>query len=49
LQEKEIAPLVEAFEIWVGAERAKLSRHAEVAKAMDYMLPRGRHCRPVTW
>ena len=35
--------------IWVGAERAKLSRHAEVAKAIDYMLPRVRHCCPVTW
>ena len=37
---KEIAPLVEAFEVWMRAERAKLSRHAEVAKAMDYMLKR---------
>ena len=37
---KEIAPFVEAFEIWMRAERAKLSRHAEVAKAMDYMLKR---------
>ncbi len=34
----EIAPLVEAFEVWMRAERAKLSRYAEVAKAMDYML-----------
>ena len=33
-------PLVEAFEIWMRAERAKLSRHAEVAKAMDYMFKR---------
>ena len=37
---KEIAPLVEAFEAWMRTERAKLSRHAEVAKAMDYMLKR---------
>jgi transposase len=36
----EIAPIVEAFEVWMRAERAKLSRHAEVAKAMDYMLKR---------
>jgi transposase len=37
---KEIAPLVQNFEVWIRAERAKLSRHAEVAKAMDYMLKR---------
>jgi hypothetical protein len=37
---KEIAPLIEAFEVWMRTERAKLSRHAEVAKAMDYMLKR---------
>ena len=35
-----IAPLVKAFEDWMRAERIKLSRHAEVAKAMDYMLKR---------
>ena len=35
-----IAPLVTAFEDWMRAERVKLSRHAEVAKAMDYMLKR---------
>src|SRR3979490_2927842 len=28
------------FEVWMRAERARLSRHAEVAKAMDYMLKR---------
>jgi transposase len=38
--EKEIAPLVEEFEVWMRAERAKLSRHAELAKTMDYMLKR---------
>ena len=37
---KEIALLVQNFEVWIRAERAKLSRHAEVAKAMDYMLKR---------
>jgi hypothetical protein len=37
---KEIAPLAQDFEIWMRTERAKLSRHAEVAKAMDYMLKR---------
>ena len=34
------APLVAALEDWMRAERAKLSRHAEVAKAIDYMLTR---------
>jgi len=32
--------LVAALEAWMRAERAKLSRHAAVAKAMDYMLTR---------
>jgi hypothetical protein len=35
-----IVPLVAGLEAWIGAERAKLSRHAEAAKAMDYMLKR---------
>ncbi len=34
------APLVADLEKWMREQRAKLSRHAEVAKAMDYMLPR---------
>jgi len=34
------APLVAAFESWMRVERAKLSRHAAVAKAIDYMLTR---------
>jgi len=38
-QEKS-APLVAAFERWMRAERANLSRHAAVAKAIDYMLTR---------
>jgi len=33
-------PLVVDLEAWMRSERAKLSRHAEVAKAMDYMLKR---------
>jgi transposase len=36
----DIAKLVGELEHWMRAERAKLSRHAEVAKAMDYMLKR---------
>jgi transposase len=35
-----IAPLVDELQAWMAQERAKLSRHAEVAKAMDYMLKR---------
>lgn len=34
------APLVADLEAWMRAERAKLSRHADLAKAMDYMLKR---------
>ena len=34
------APLVADLEAWMGSERARLSRHAPVAKAMDYMLKR---------
>ena len=34
------APALAELEAWMRAERAKLSRHAPVAKAMDYMLRR---------
>ena len=34
------APLVAALEEWTRSERAKLSRHNAVAKAIDYMLTR---------
>lgn len=34
------APLVAELETWMHQERPKLSRHNEVAKAMDYMLHR---------
>ena len=33
-------PLVAELEQWMRAERARLSRHSDVAKAMDYMLKR---------
>src|ERR1019366_3414839 len=33
-------PLVRDLEDWMCTERARLSRHADVAKAMDYMLKR---------
>jgi hypothetical protein len=35
-----VAPLVAELETWMRSERARLSRHAAVAKAMDYMLKR---------
>ena len=34
------APRVAKFEAWMRTERTRLSRHAPVAKAMDYMLKR---------
>lgn len=34
------APLLAELEEWMRAERAKLSRHAPVAQAIDYMLKR---------
>jgi transposase len=34
------APLVTDLEVWMRGERAKLSRHADVAVAMDYVLKR---------
>jgi transposase len=39
-RQKNIAPLVNDLIEWMKRERAKLSRHNEVAKAMDYMLKR---------
>ena len=35
-----VAPLVTSLETWILGERGRLSRHADVAKAMDYMLKR---------
>jgi transposase len=37
---RDVAPLVRELIDWMTRERAKLSRHNEVAKAMDYMLRR---------
>jgi transposase len=37
---KDVAPLVDDLIDWMKRERGKLSRHNEVAKAMDYMLKR---------
>ena len=35
-----VAPLVSELEIWMRQEYGKLSRHSDVAKAMNYMLSR---------
>ncbi|WP_143018399.1 IS66 family transposase, partial [Belnapia rosea] len=37
---QQIAPLVAELETWMREQRARMSRHAEVGKAMDYMLTR---------
>ena len=37
---KDATPLIADLEAWMRAERARLSRHAPVAKAMDTMLKR---------
>ncbi|PZX13038.1 transposase IS66-like protein [Palleronia aestuarii] len=39
-QRETIAPMVADLERWMRDERARLSRHAPVARAMDYMLRR---------
>ena len=41
LRRERTAPLVTDLERWMRAERERLSRHATVAQAMDYMLKRG--------
>jgi hypothetical protein len=40
VRQERIAPLVGALESWMREARRKMSRHADVAKAMDYMLKR---------
>jgi len=37
---RDVAPQVNEFIAWMKQERAKLSRHTDVAKAFDYMLKR---------
>jgi transposase len=39
-RQSDVAPLVDDLLAWMRSERARLSRHNEVAKAMDYMLKR---------
>jgi len=40
VRRQSVVPLVTELEIWMRAARAKMSRHADVAKVMDYMLKR---------
>jgi transposase len=40
LRRTNVAPLVAELELWLQAERPRLSRHNDIAKAMDYMLKR---------
>lgn len=40
VRQQHIAPLVADLEAWMRQTRGKLSRHADLAKAMDYMLKR---------
>lgn len=42
IRREHIASLVAGLEQWMRAERARLSRHSDTAKAMDYMLKRWR-------
>lgn len=39
-RDADVRPLVEQLEAWMRTERARLSRHAGGAQAMDYMLKR---------
>jgi transposase len=40
VRRERVVPLVSELETWMRTERAKLSRHSDVAKAMNYMLNR---------
>jgi transposase len=40
VRRKDVAPLVNEFIDWMRRERSKLSRHNEVANAIDYILKR---------
>ena len=40
VRQEQSAPLVAELEAWMREERRKLSRHSDVARAMDYMLKR---------
>ena len=40
VRQRESLPIIAELEEWMRAERARLSRHAETAKAIDYVLTR---------
>jgi transposase len=40
VRQTRVAPLVASLDLWMRSERGRLSRHADVAKAMDYLLKR---------
>ncbi len=40
VRQDKVAPLVTELERWMRTTRARMSRHADVAQAMDYMLKR---------
>jgi transposase len=40
VRQEQIKPLVGALERWMLTERARLPRHADIAKVIDYMLKR---------
>ena len=40
VRQRESLPIIAELEEWMRAERARLSRHAETAKAIDYILTR---------
>jgi len=40
VRKEDVAPMVDDLHAWMAAERARLSRHMPVAKALDYMLTR---------
>ena len=40
VRQEQSAPLLTSLQMWMRQERAKLSRHHDVAKAMDYILKR---------
>ena len=40
VRQDKVAPLVAELETWMRTARARMSRHADVARAMDYMLKR---------
>jgi transposase len=40
VRQARVRPLVDELATWMGGERGRLSRHADTAKAIDYMLKR---------